>query len=126
MECLRNLTFEAMNTRIELACLSEETSAPDFERIAVERFLTAEDRFSRFKASSELSQLNRVAGAHCLVSDPMLEVLLLAEYYRHATKGAFNALILNALERAGYQETFDHVKERAGYRFPIDEVNVAN
>ncbi len=126
MARLRNITFEAMNTRIELACMTEESAAPEIERISIDRFRAAEDRFSRFKASSELCQLNRVAGARCLVSDPMLEVLLLAEYYRNATKGTFNPLILNALERAGYHETFDHVKQRTAYSFPMDGINVIN
>lgn len=103
-----------MNTNIELL-LDPAEATPAAASFANEGFRAAEERFSRFLPNSELSQLNRVAGARCLVSEPMLEVLLLAEAFRVATDGAFNPLILPALEQYGYGETFDLVKRRTEF-----------
>lgn len=113
--------FRAMNTKIELL-LDAGEAAKDAASFAIEGFRAAEERFSRFLPDSELSQLNRVAGARCLVSDEMLEVLLLAEAFRATTDGAFNPLILPALEQYGYDETFDLVKRRPDFAMRLREL----
>jgi FAD:protein FMN transferase len=46
------------------------------------------------------------------VSGVMLEVLLLSDKYRSLTEGVFDPFILQSLERAGYDQSFDLVKER--------------
>lgn len=118
-----------MNTNIELL-LDPAEATPAAASFANEGFRAAEERFSRFLPDSELSQLNRVAGARCMVSEPMLEVLLLAEAFRVTTDGAFNPLILPALEHHGYGETFDLVKRRTDFALrprelePIDNARL--
>ncbi|MFC5529052.1 FAD:protein FMN transferase [Cohnella yongneupensis] len=123
---VQSITFQAMNTHIDLMFVAEPTAVAPIERFAVDSFRAAEERFSRFISGSELSQLNRVAGARCLVSEPMIEVLLLTEGYRQITDGAFNPLILQALEHLGYRETFDLVKQRAEYPVQPEEISVVN
>ncbi|MBM7566643.1 FAD:protein FMN transferase [Paenibacillus sacheonensis] len=102
--------FRAMNTSIActLAYESEE-QADRLRRDAVSWFRYAEEKFSRFLPTSELVYLNRRAGADCLVSSAMLEVLQLAETYRRRTDGAFNPFILDALERCGYEDSFERL-----------------
>lgn len=124
MSSLHAVNFRAMDTRIDLMYRTGKPAVSDVERLAIDWFQAAEARFSRFLANSELSQLNRVAGARCMVSEPMLEVLLLAEAYTKLTDGAFNPLILNALEHAGYQETFDLVKRRDEFLLDPEEIRV--
>jgi thiamine biosynthesis lipoprotein len=110
-ESFRRFKFRAMNTSIEITYCSSEKEASRIEWLALNWFQTAEERFSRFKAESELSHLNRLAGELCMVSDKMLEVLLLAEMYRKKTDGIFDPLLLNALMQAGYDKTFEQLKD---------------
>jgi thiamine biosynthesis lipoprotein len=69
-----------------------------------------EQRWSRFLPDSEVSQLNRSSGRVCVVSDLTYELVSLAEQARIATNGAFNPLMLDQLERLGYDRTWDQVE----------------
>jgi thiamine biosynthesis lipoprotein len=109
---LHQFLFRAMNTNMEIVVWCRERDIPDIETFTRGWFSSAEQRFSRFRGDSELSHLNRLAGERCMVSDAMLEVLLLAETYRQSTGGAFDPLILNALRQAGYDDSFEIVKAR--------------
>lgn len=99
--------FQAMNTTIEAALPSEDARLEELESLIRDWFADTEARFSRFRQDSELSRLNRSAGALCLVSDAMLEVLLLAQSYRNATSGIFEPFVLPALKQAGYDRSFE-------------------
>jgi thiamine biosynthesis lipoprotein len=61
-----------------------------------------EDRFSRFKAESELSKFNHHAGSVVQVSQDFLDLLLVSQDMQHKTNNIFNPFILPALQRAGY------------------------
>jgi thiamine biosynthesis lipoprotein len=115
---LHSCSFRAMNTHIEVLFQANEEAAPGIEETAEAWFRSAEERFSRFLPSSELSHLNRLAGERCLVSDEMLEVLRLAEAYLRKTNGIFNPFLLQSMERLGYGETFDRIRERGTHRIP--------
>jgi thiamine biosynthesis lipoprotein len=115
---LHSCSFRAMNTQIEVLFQASGDAAPVMEETAEAWFRSAEERFSRFLPSSELSHLNRLAGERCLVSDAMLEVLRLAEAYLRKTNGIFNPFLLPSLERLGYGETFDRIRERKIYPIP--------
>jgi thiamine biosynthesis lipoprotein len=65
--------------------------------------------WSRFRPDSELSQLNANAGAWTDVSAPMLLALMCAGDLHRATTGRFDPTILDALEGAGYDRTFELV-----------------
>ena len=72
-----------------------------------------EQTFSRFRADSELSQLNQRAGQWVRVSTSMWEVTHLALVAARWTDGLFSPTILNALEAAGYDRTFDEITAAA-------------
>lgn len=72
-------------------------------------FHDLEARFSRFLDDSELSHLNRHAGAPVSVSDEMLCILETAVSLHRRTGGIFDPAILPDLEAAGYDRTFDDV-----------------
>jgi len=69
-------------------------------------FESWEERFSRFRPSSELSRLNAGTGEWLSVSAEMAEVTGLALIAAAATDGLFNPLILLALQAAGYERSF--------------------
>src|SRR4051812_22178237 len=102
--------FRAMNTGIActVPCASEK-EREQLELDAISWFRYVEERFSRFRPTSELVRLNERAGADCLVSSAMLEVLQLAETYRKLTDGAFDPFIHRALERSGYDRSFEQL-----------------
>jgi thiamine biosynthesis lipoprotein len=106
--------FKAMNTQIEMMLHCSETNKQYIQSFALQWFETAEARFSRFKAASELNHLNRLAGENCMVSDMMLEVVNLAEMYRQNTEGSYEPLLLNALIQAGYDQSFENLNGNNG------------
>jgi FAD:protein FMN transferase len=72
-----------------------------------------EQTFSRFRADSELSQLNQRAGQWVRISTSLWEVMHLALVAARWTDGLFSPTILNALEAAGYDRTFDDITAAA-------------
>ena len=69
-----------------------------------------EQTLSRFRADSELSRLNRHTGQWMSVSPVLWEVLQLAIDVARWTDGLISPTILNALEAAGYDRTFDQIR----------------
>jgi thiamine biosynthesis lipoprotein len=102
--------FRAMNTTITLDLLGDQTGWP----IYVERlFQQNEARLSRFRPESELSRLNRDARTDVLVSTNLYGVLEAARWAWEATGGFYNPAILPALERVGYDRTFEQIVDVA-------------
>jgi len=109
--------FRAMNTAILLAAEGPQ-SAQAFE--AAQNFIEqSEQRFTRFKETSELSALNRSAGDWFTVSPEMLDVLILALECHRATAGLFDPSILPDLQAAGYTQSFDLLLERDSDPIPV-------
>jgi thiamine biosynthesis lipoprotein len=86
------------------------------ERRAAERLADAvaelerlEQAWSRFRPDSELSAINRAAGRPVVVSDLTFEVVAMAARARRLTGGRFDATILDALEAAGYDRSFEQI-----------------
>ena len=77
-------------------------------------FEREEQRFSRFRHDSELSQLNRSTGMWVEATSPFLEVVRLALDGAEATHGLFDPTVLRALEAAGYDRTFVAIEEQSG------------
>jgi thiamine biosynthesis lipoprotein len=69
-----------------------------------------EDRFSRFRPGSQLSRLNAEGAAE--VDATFLDLLETARAAALRTGGRFDPAILPALEAAGYDATFDTVRQR--------------
>jgi thiamine biosynthesis lipoprotein len=68
-----------------------------------------EQCWSRFRPDSELSRLNASAGEWVEVSAPMLLALTCSADLHRATRGCFDPTILPALERNGYDRSFELV-----------------
>jgi thiamine biosynthesis lipoprotein len=118
-------TFRAMNTEIvfQLAIDEDELAAAAQQALetAAADLRALEARLTRFQSSSELSALNRAAGDWFLASEMLFEIARLAREAREATNGLFDPTILNALEAAGYDRSFDEIGQReqpANYREP--------
>ena len=109
-------SFRAMDTDIDVIIESEDSVRP-FGAFSGVRLLfeAQEQRFSRFRATSLVSQLN--AGES--VDDPWLAAASrMALDACTFTGGLFNPLILESLERAGYTTTFDDVSGGAPLAAP--------
>ncbi|OXM86339.1 FAD:protein FMN transferase [Paenibacillus rigui] len=109
----QSFQFRAMNTHIDITLSCNPEDAADYLDLARDWFHYAEERFSRFEVKSELSHLNRLAGETCLVSETMLEVLVLADSYRQLTDGIFNPLLHHAITSAGYSDSFERLQHAA-------------
>ena len=96
----------AMGTQVELLAVD----APSGTLTATRgRLADLEARWSRFRPDSELSTLNRAAGRPVAVSPETLTLLALAVLGWQATGGRFDPTVLDALEAAGYDRSFDQL-----------------
>lgn len=103
-----------MNT--EIALLSPRRG-PEFERAATivhHLFEEVEQCLSRFRDDSELCNLNRSGGALFQASPLLFKVVWLAVQAAADTNGMFDPTVLSALERAGYDRSFEHIHEPRG------------
>lgn len=74
-------------------------------------FATVEVCASRFRPESELSRLNQSAG-HPFAASPLLyDLIEVALQAAAATGGAFDPTLLDALEQAGYDRSFEQLPE---------------
>jgi FAD:protein FMN transferase len=71
------------------------------------RLAELEERWSRFLPGSETSALNRAAGRPVTVSPETFTLVALALVGWLASGGRFDPTILDALERAGYDRSFE-------------------
>lgn len=107
------LAFRCMNTEVAAWLCSADGDAARAALCEVEQtFQAAHARFTRFEAASELSALNASAGRPFLASPELFEVVELALRFSAQTDGLFNPAILDALEAAGYDRTFEAIKRR--------------
>jgi FAD:protein FMN transferase len=98
--------FRAMGSEIEVIADDAPRATVTALRTVRTIFEREEQRFSRFRDDSELSLLNRSAGAWVRVSAPFSEVVDLALAGAEATGGLFDPTVLAALEVAGYDRDF--------------------
>lgn len=98
------LRFRAMGTHVHLAALGDD---PRLLAEARERIDALEDRWSRFRPDSVLSRLNRAEGAQVEVDQLTFDLLVTAVGAWHRTGHRFDPTILDALEAAGYDRSFE-------------------
>lgn len=110
MSELHERSFRAMNTPITLLVMSDSRCANVMLDAIEWFFVQTEWKLSRFRASSELSALNRQGNT--TASRVMFTVAQLATQAYATTGGIFNPLIGRALAAAGYDCTFDDIKEQ--------------
>ena len=123
-----DLHFRAMNTDVSAWLWNADVNVAQRALHEVERFFhEAHTRFTRFEASSELSALNASAGQPFVASPQLFEVVELAVKFSALTDGWFNPTIIGALEAAGYDRTFDAIKESSEQRSePTSNVSAAS
>ncbi|MCC7105898.1 MAG: FAD:protein FMN transferase, partial [Chloroflexi bacterium] len=100
--------FRAMGCRMAATVVSAQIGAAT-ERLARVRDLMEEIEacLSRFRPNSELSELNARAGRAIRVSPLLWEALNVALTWAHRTDGLYDPTIMDALEAAGYDRSFD-------------------
>jgi thiamine biosynthesis lipoprotein len=109
--------FHAMGTDAHVIVVD---APPDALDLAEARIEDLERRWSRFRADSEVSTLNRLAGTPVLVSG---ETALLVDRAVSAwllTDGAFDPTVLGDVVRAGYDRTFEAIGTEAGAAPVVD------
>src|SRR4051812_21127833 len=110
---------DVMGTRAHVIVHARELDLADvLARAAIARLHVLEARWSRFRPDSEVTALNRAAGARTTVS---AETALLVERSVeawHRTDGAFDPTVLPALVAAGYDRDFSSVSEHASAAAP--------
>ncbi len=73
-----------------------------------------EQRWSRFRADSELSHINEARGAPVRVSAETLDLLTACDHWREVTDGAFSPLVGDAMAAWGYAASRDEHALGAG------------
>lgn len=123
-ELLISHRFQAMNTEIEIIF---PDSHPHLAQTTENWFRRCEAIFSRFVQESELSRINQSDSTWVFVSPWMAEVLSLAKYFWLKTNGLFSPFLLDALEKAGYSQSFDTIVHVGGTHpsTTIPHVNVS-
>jgi thiamine biosynthesis lipoprotein len=106
---MQRVTFRAMGCDILAVLDSDESSAASVLQTVPDWFAAWEQTFSRFRADSELMQLNQRAGQPVPVSDAMWQVLQIALHAAQWSGGVVTPTLLDALEAAGYDRSFDAV-----------------
>ena len=99
--------FAAMGSTAHLQVGDAPGPLVDWAVAEVERL---EQCWSRFRPDSELSRLNASAGGWTAVSSRMLLSLERARALWSATGGAFDPTVFEALERLGYDRSFELVR----------------
>jgi FAD:protein FMN transferase len=110
-----SLSFRAMNTDVIGVVVVPEDRAPE-ARIALGQvqslFAEAEATLSRFRPESDLSKLNRSAGAPYQGSAMLFNAVDLALRTARDSEGVFDPTILSALVGAGYDRSFEMLADR--------------
>jgi thiamine biosynthesis lipoprotein len=75
-------------------------------------FAVWEQRLSRFRPDSELSQINRSAGQCVRISSVMQDVLHSAIRGSRISDGMVTPTVLEALEAAGYDRSFEELRDQ--------------
>lgn len=102
--------FHAMGTQVELRLWNpSEQNAGNALRTAERFFHQTEARLSRFRAHSELSQLNQAGGRPFRASQLLFDLVQSALAWREMTHGIFDPALLNTLVGWGYDRTFEDV-----------------
>ena len=104
-------SFHSMGT--DVTVLSRPADRQAAVSTVTEIFGTWDARFSRFRADSELSRLNRSGGRPFNASEPMIDVIAAAVRAARATAGLFDPTVGPLLVGLGYDRTFDAIDHDA-------------
>ena len=114
---MKTLTFNSMGSRIFIAIDTENESIVSEAMKAQQWFESWENSLSRFRITSELSQINQHPGLRRMVSPVFQEVMKAAENAEKLSGGLVTPRVLNALIAAGYKDDFETLLEKSGKAF---------
>jgi thiamine biosynthesis lipoprotein len=106
---MNTYTFRAMGSQILIAMDTDSTTLNEAGLEAAAWFEEWEQSFSRFRLTSELNELNQHTGQSWQVSSSFWRVLKLALDVEKKTAGLVTPTVLNALEEAGYDISFEEI-----------------
>jgi len=106
---MESKSFRAMGCQMSAFIDSPSNSAQETLAHVPEWFENWEQVLSRFRANSELSNINRQSGIPSAVSDVFWSVFELAIQTERESMGLVTPLILPALEMAGYNVSFEQI-----------------
>src|SRR5689334_1464261 len=98
------VTFRAMGTYAQIIAVGGPAG---LESRAQDRVAQLERCWSRFVDDSEISTLNRHAGAPVKVSPDTVELVQRAKDAWRLTNGRFDPTVLGSVIRAGYDRSFE-------------------
>lgn len=114
---MKTLTFNAMGSRIFIAIDTDHDSVITEALKTQQWFESWEESLSRFRITSELSQINQHPGSRRMVSPVFQEVMKAAENAEKLSGGLVTPRVLNALIAAGYKDDFESLLEKTGKAF---------
>src|SRR5437762_12126605 len=104
-----SVQFKAMGSHIQAWLTADSVDEAQILTQLPTWFEEWEAALSRFRPTSELSRLNAQAGEWVIVSPVLFQNIADARDAAEMTDGVFNPLILNALEAAGYDRSFEEM-----------------
>lgn len=112
---LHRFPFRAMGCQM-LALLEQDSEdVPGVLAKVPEWFEAWEQALSRFRSDSELSRLNRTVDQPVVVSQTLWDVFQASLVADRETKGLVTPTVLEAMELAGYDRSFDEIPGSLGY-----------
>lgn len=111
---MMTVRFKAMGCEVEVFVYSESADAARALKNIQTQYVNWEKAFSRFEPSSELSEFNRSSGTPFQPSQIFKEAISLAYRAYCLSDGLVTPFILNALESAGYAQSFDKLSNSFG------------
>ena len=102
-------TFRAMGTEVHVVV----HGPVELAEVAREQIELLEGLWSRFRETSEISELNRRPGSWVQVSPPTIDLVTRAIQGWQVTEGRFDPTVLGDVIRAGYDRTFDQIADQA-------------
>jgi thiamine biosynthesis lipoprotein len=103
-------SFHAMGSDVHVIVVGGRSSLLDGARERIEQL---EARWSRFRADSEISELNASAGEPVMVSDDTVALVTRAIDAWRFTGGSFDPTVLGPMLRAGYDRSFEEIRSVA-------------
>lgn len=120
-----SLTFHAMGTECQVQVWSSSAAA-ELAALARSRVELLDRAWSRFRADSELSHVNRVAGSGPIwVSDDFAHLVRAMRKGWEISGGIFDPTITPSLQAWGYNATFSEVLGRSGRKTSRPQVSAA-
>src|SRR5262245_42184884 len=110
--------FRAMNTDVYARLYSNQKTGQAILLDVQRLFASFEKRLSRFDPESELSRLNRCQQTSFKANPILMDAVEVALLAAEATGGLYDPTILDQLEKAGYDRSFEQLTQQAEPTLP--------